>query len=269
MRVSRKVRESPVSGKAAAGKKPGRRRGRPAGVVNALLNRSTIIAVALPFTKRVPLAELSVVRVARELGVTPALIHYYMPGGRDALTSGVMNAFYKELIGEWPKIGGVYWREDLEAVASTVYRVHIRYPGVAAYVVSHNKYRMIQEVEKDETDYGLLFFERFTSTVQAIGFDAQNTGIYAHLLVDFITANAHATVRHLWPGEHRDFLDRRLSQLNPSQFPAAHFVRKGLTSLNASEAFTIGLRLFLNALESYRLAGSQGGGQSVTSPGNG
>ena len=141
------------------------------------------------------------------------------------------------------------WRADLEVVASTVYRAYIRYPGIVAYVVSHNKFRMVQVVGKGGTDYGILFFERFTSAIQAIGFDATNTGIYAHLLLDFVSTSAHATVRHLWPGDHRDFLDRKLSELDPKRFPALHFVRKGLTNMNASEAFTIGLQLMLNSLE--------------------
>lgn len=239
----------------AAARPRRRRRGRPPGVESALLDRNTIIAVALQMAKTVPLADLSIVRVARELGVTPALIHYYIAGGRDAVTSGVMNAFYKEVVTAWPDAQHVDWRENIEVVASHVYRAHIRYPGIAAYVVSNNKFRMIQDVAKGEIDHGILFFERFASAMQSIGFDATDTGIYSHLLMDFITSNAHATVRHLWPGEHREYLDRKLSQLDPKRFPATHFVRKGLVSLNASEAFTIGLRIILNALDSARKAG--------------
>lgn len=233
----------------------GRPRGRPAGVESALLDRDTIISLALQMAKTVPLADLSIVRVARELGVTPALIHYYIEGGRDALTTGIMNAFYKELVMAWPTTNHRDWREDVEVVAGAVYRAHIRYPGIAAYVVSNNKFRMIQEVGKGETDYGILFFEKFTSAVQSIGFDAMDTGIYSHLLMDFISSHAHATVRHLWPGDHREYLDRKLSQLDPKRFPAAHFVRKGLVSLNASEAFTIGMRLILSALDLHLKSG--------------
>ena len=58
-----------------------------------------------------PLQELSIVRVAKDLGVTPALIHYYLDG-RDALTSGVMNAFYKEMQLDWPLLTS-HWREDV------------------------------------------------------------------------------------------------------------------------------------------------------------
>jgi AcrR family transcriptional regulator len=231
--------------------RPLRRRGRPSGAESALLDRTTILSIAVQLTKSVPLADISIIRVARELGVTPALIHYYM-GGRDAVTSGVMNFFYRQLVEDWPQNSGSDWRHYLEVVAGTVYRAYIRYPGVAAYVVSHNRFRMVQSPAKAEVDYGIQFFERFSAAVMAIGFDPTSTSTYGHLLMEFIISSAHATVRHMWPGEHRDFLDRKLSALDPVQFPAAHYVREGLIKLNASAAFTVGLGLLLQALELNR-----------------
>ena len=209
-----------------------------------------ILSVLFQLAQTVPLAELSIVRVARELGVTPPLVHYYL-GSRDSLTSGVMNAFYRELVEEWPK-PKEGWRENLEAVASAVYRAHIRHPGIASYVVSHNRFRMVQNVEDGETDYGVLFFEKFMATVRSAGFDAPRTGVYAHLLIEFITAYAHATVAHRWPGEHSSFLNEKLAGLDPKAFPAAHFVSRSFTRLDAASAFATGLRLFLHGLELER-----------------
>jgi Tetracyclin repressor-like, C-terminal domain len=232
---------------------PLRRRGRPLGAESALLDRATILSIAVQLTKSVPLADISIIRVARELGVTPALIHYYMGGGgRHAVTSGVMNFFYGELVKDWPQNPGSDWRHYLEVVAGAVYRGFIRYPGVAAYAVSHNRFRMIQSTNKSDVDYGIEFFERFTQAIMAIGFNAQSTITYSHLLIEFIISSAHATVRHMWPGEHKEFLNKKLSALDPEQFPATHFVRESLINLNASEAFTIGLGLFLQALELNR-----------------
>jgi hypothetical protein len=111
---------------------------------------------------------------------------------------------------------------------------------------------MIQDVKPEETDYGILFFERFTSGVKAIGFDAGSTGIYAHLLMEFIVGSAHATVRHMWPGEHKDFLESRLSALDPAAYPATHFVKTSFADLNASAAFATGLGLLMQALEMKR-----------------
>ena len=97
---------------------PRRRRGRPSAHKNGLLDSKLIIACAFELSKSVPLQELSIVRVATELGVTPALIHYYL-AGRDALTSGVMNSFYREMLLGWP-VPRDHWRENLEVVADHV-----------------------------------------------------------------------------------------------------------------------------------------------------
>jgi AcrR family transcriptional regulator len=223
-----------------------RGRGRPAGDHRGKFSRETIIASALAMTRKVPLHELSIVRTAQELEVTPALIHYYL-GSRDALTSGVMNAFYRRLVEQWPALRD-RWRRDLEAICTMVYEAHAGYPGIAAYVVSHNKYRMVQDVLPGETDYGVLLFEKFTSAVQAIGFDAVRTGMYTHLLNEFVTGYAQATAAHRWPGEHAEFLDATLAGLDRRTFPAAHFVSKTFTRLDAPSAFQTGLRLFLDGL---------------------
>lgn len=212
-----------------------------------MLDRKLILATAFQLAQTVPLAELSIVRVARELGVTPPLVHYYL-GSRDALTSGVMNAFYRQLVKAWPR-PATQWRANLEGAAGAVYEAHIRHPGIASYVVSHNRFRMVQKVEAGETDYGVVFFEKFLATVKGAGFDAPRTGVYAHLLIEFVTAYAHATVAHRWPGEHSGFLDEKLAMLDPEAFPAAHFVSKSFTRLDAGSAFSTGLRLFLDGME--------------------
>ncbi|MGE7964016.1 TetR/AcrR family transcriptional regulator C-terminal domain-containing protein [Pseudomonas sp. NPDC089918] len=227
--------------------KTGRGRGRPTGTDTSLLDKKTIIAVALQLTKMAPLQDVSIVKVAKELGVTPALIHYYL-GGRDPLTSGVMNMFYKELVESWPPEQGG-WRHNIEVTAEAMYRAYIRYPGVAAYVISHNRYRLFQEVAEGETDYGVIVFEKMLSTVRGMGFDAARTSMYAHLIVDFIIGNAHATVRHRWPGEHKEFLDAKLAALDPKVFPAVDFVRESYTTLNALTTFAAGLNLLFDALE--------------------
>jgi AcrR family transcriptional regulator len=211
-----------------------------------------IIAVALQLTKTTSLVDLSIVRVAKELGVTPALIHYYLAGGgRDALTSGVMNGFYRELIERWPQETGD-WRQRLEVVAEAVYRAHIRHPGVSMYIATHNRYQLVQDVVEGETDYGLQFLERFSATVRTAGFDAKRTGVIAHLLVMTIAAYAHSTVTRRWPGQHTDFLSDKLSMLDPEVYPNCHFVKDSLTHLNAAQAFATGLELFISGVEMQR-----------------
>jgi AcrR family transcriptional regulator len=231
-------------------KGPTRGRGRPATQDKSLLNQKVIISCALDLAREVPLQELSIVRVARELGVTPALIHYYLDG-RDALTSGIMSAFYTEMLRDWPGPTGE-WRADLEAVCRKVYETYVAFPGVAAYVVGHNRFRLVQNMNPGEIDSGVMMFERFVGATRAGGFDAQQTTTYAHLLMEFLITMAHSTVRHRWPGEHSTFLDRVIGNLDPAQFPNAHFVRRNFVRFDAALAFEEALKLFVSALEVER-----------------
>lgn len=235
--------------KASAGH---RGKGRPAGPAGGILDRAMILNVALQLTKTTSLVDLSIVRVAKELGVTPAAIHYYLAGGgRDALISGVMNLYYRNLIEQWPRETGD-WRHRMEVVAEAAYRAHLRYPGVSMYIATNNRFQLVQDVLEGETDYGLLVFERFNATVRAAGFDAQRTGVIAHLFVMTISAYAHSTVTRRWPGQHSDFLSAKLSVLDPNKYPNSHFVKDSLIHLHPAQAFTTGLELFLNGLEMQR-----------------
>ena len=101
---------------------------------------NVILAVGLALTKSLPLQDVSIVRVARELDVTPASIHYYLEG-RDALTLGIVNLFIHDLSAEWPQPRSS-WKADLEATATAIYRHYVRYPGIAAYFAAQNRFRV-------------------------------------------------------------------------------------------------------------------------------
>lgn len=223
-----------------------RRRGRPSVNENGLLDRSLIIACAFQLSRDTPLQELSIVRVARELGVTPALIHYYIDG-RDALTSGVMNSFYRKTLEAWPALTG-HWQEDVENVVRAVYAAYVSYPGIAAYVVAHNRYRLSQLLIEGETNHATIFFERFVAVVRAAGVDSYRTAMWSHLLMEFVVSMAFSAVRHRFPGEHGDHLDRLFSALPPDEFPNMCFVHKDFVRLNAGEAFAEALRLMLTTI---------------------
>jgi AcrR family transcriptional regulator len=210
-----------------------------------------IISCALELALKTPLQDVSMLRVAKELGVTPALLYYYL-GSRNALTSGVMNAFYKRVMEEWPASVGD-WKLDLERVASVMYRAYVKYAGIASYVVSHNKFRLVQLVEKGEVDYGFLVFEKSVAAVRMAGFGPMRTGLYAHLIMEFVSAHAHASVRHRWPGEHREFLREVIARLDPEKYPSAHFVLDSYVQLKAVDAFSEGLLALINGLESERV----------------
>lgn len=242
--TSSKAAAKPAAAAVAEGVR--RRRGRPPLSNNGLLDRKLIIACAFELAKTKPLQDLSIVQVARELGVTAPLIHYYLDG-RDALTSGVMNSFYREMLSEWPAASG-RWREDIESTAHHIYQICVTYGGVAAYLVSHNRFRLVQLTRDGEPDYGLLLFERFVGVIREAGFDAQRTAMYANLLMELVISGAYATVRHRWPGYHGDLLEEAFAGLNPRAFPNTCFVRKKFTRLTHGLAFADGMNLVLSGL---------------------
>lgn len=247
-----KIKKPKVPPSAAPAKPAGaRRRGRPAVHENGLLDAKLIIACAFELSKTTPLQELSMVRVARELGVTPALIHYYLDG-RDALTSGVMNSFYREMLKSWPA-PSEDWRKDFEVASHHIYDALVRFSGIAAYMVAHNRFRMAQLVRDGETDHGVLLFERFIGVIRSAGFDAHRTGVYATLLMEFIVSGAFATVRHRWPSDQVDFIDKVFAGLDPGKFPNTYFVHKShFQQISGEASFSLGFNLVLNGLELER-----------------
>jgi AcrR family transcriptional regulator len=103
--------------------------------------------------------------------VAPGLIHYYL-GGRDQLVSGVLNDYYRQRTLRIPPLTGD-WRADVERIARLSFQVAVENPGVSNYVASHNRYRLFQDVQPGETDYGLEFFNRMTSAIMQGGFSAE------------------------------------------------------------------------------------------------
>jgi len=218
-----------------------RRPGRPQTGEGGAISRNTILRAALKLAVNVPLQDLSIVSVAKTMQVTPALIHYYI-GGRDWLTSGIMNLFYKNLLRKWPEETGC-WKTDLLAAARVIYEYFSRYGGVAAYAVSNSRFRVFQLTAFGDRDYGVELLDRFALRVRASGLTAQQTGIYANQLTEFIIAAGHGTSRHMYPSEHRAFLEEKASKIDPEKYPNLLFAKP--LDLSGNIAFELGCNLFL------------------------
>jgi AcrR family transcriptional regulator len=214
------------------------------------LDRDTIVALGLALTKSTPLQDVSIVRIAREFGVTPASIHYHLDG-REALTSGIVTLFVREMLDGWPHLTG-QWRSDLEAVAATIYRHYVAYPGISAYFVAQNRFRvLVPAVEREGGDHLFRFLDHFFSAIGQANLDARRTAMYGLLLMRFIHTSAHATASHQWPGEQR-LLKFHMSRLEQEKFPHIHRVREEYLHLAGDYAFTSGLGLMLDGLEVER-----------------
>lgn len=220
--------------------------GRPAAHVKGSISRDDVLRCALALCRREPLQNVSMVRVAAELSVTPALIHYYM-GGRDRLTSGVMNSFYRVLIERLP--GPVTrWRQDIGVVFVTIYETYIHYGGIVAYVMSHNRFRLFQLVEPGEQDFGSLFFERVAGAVRLAGLSAQRTAMYTHLLLQHVLSSAYQQASRQLPEDHQQFLVARMKKLSSKATPNTHFVLDSFATLRGEDAFRAGLEIIEDAI---------------------
>src|SRR3546814_659896 len=137
--------------------------GRPSASEPERASRASIFRAGLELTKSVPLQDLSIVGLARSMDITPALVHYYV-GSRDHLTSGIMNLFYKGTVKNWPAQTGD-WQHDVVNAAEHLYMHLLAYPGIAAYLVQKNEYRVVQDTEEGETDFRS---EEHTSELQSL-----------------------------------------------------------------------------------------------------
>jgi AcrR family transcriptional regulator len=232
-------------------RRPTKRRGpgrRPAGSLK--LDRATIIARGLELAKDIPLHELSIVRVAHELGVTPAMIHYHLDG-RDDLTSGVVNLFVGQLLAQWPRQTG-RWQADLREVALTIYRHFSRFRGISAYFVAQNRFQiLLAAAEKASGPVLFDFLERYFSAVRGVGLSPQLAATYGVLLIQFVHTTAYHTASHHWPGEQAK-LASHLARLDRVKFPNISALRQSYLQVAGDAAFEAGLALILRGIAAER-----------------
>ena len=196
-----------------------------------------------------PLGELSMVGLAREFGVTPALIHYYV-GSRDDVISGVVNRYFKERVERLAALSGD-WKADLDAHARTTFDLMIEYGGVLRYVMSHNRFRLFQQVAPGETDYGLLYFDRYAEIFHSGGFTAEQAALGYHLLSQYVMAAAYAQVGRQLPGQHEKYILSRIKSRPAAQFPGAHYIAGPFSRLDSATAFDTRLAILLDGFAAW------------------
>lgn len=229
-----------------------RRRGRPskaaamasAGGAPAVLTREQILDKATEMAKVEPLGEISMVGLARELGVAPALIHYYI-GSRDDLISGVANRYFKERLSRLQPLTGD-WREDLHREGMQTFAIGVEYGGVLRYMMSHNRFRLFQQVVSGETDYGMLYLNRLAGIFRSGGFNADQAAVGYHLLSLYVMSSAYAEVSRQLPGYHENYIRAQIESRPADEFEGAHFIAEPFSTLDSATAFPEGLRLLID-----------------------
>ena len=229
-------------------RKPGRRPrsedGTPA------LSREVVIQCAVNLARREPISEISMVRVGRELGVAPGLVHYYL-GSRDDLLSAVLNFAFKERMEALPPPVG-NWRVDLEGVARSAVSVMTGWPGLGTYSLTHNRFRLFQRVESGETDYGLAYFDHVGRILREGDFPGAKAALAYHLLMLFVVSIAVERENRQAPRMHQDFIVGYVSQFDRGSVPGARYLVAPFAKIDNDMTFESGLQLLLDGFENWR-----------------
>ena len=242
---------SSKTGKADGAKKPRRasakgmtrKPGRPPSSEKGGTSRRSILRTALKLSKSVALQDISIIVVARSMGVTPALIHYYI-GGRDWLTSGIMNLFYQNVLKKWPEPTGD-WEQDVRNGAKRFYDSLIEYPGIAAYLVSNHQFRIFQLTAFGDRDYGAEMLNRLVGDIRSAGLSAQRTGIHTQIIHEFVMSTANQATHDLMPADHNQFYEEKLAALDPVKMEHIIFGKVAPLQLDADSLFNEGMSLFI------------------------
>lgn len=242
---TKRVTQAPAEQRTGA-----RRRGRPTAAQQTQLTRADVVARGLVCARETSLADITISALARDLDVTPGLIHYLIPG-KDGLITGVMNAFYSELCRDWPAPKG-HWRDHMVAMAMHLRTFYLRYRGIVLYTGAHNKYRVVQAVEAEETDYGLVFLDALFRGVMMMKLDPANTVLFAEVFIDFISSQARSAITTRLPRAHQGYLRGVFENLDPDAFPGIAYTGEELFTPDSERVFQEGLSMLMDAFELRR-----------------
>jgi AcrR family transcriptional regulator len=242
-------------GEIAIAPAPPRKRGRPPKAAAAatdhgsVLTREQILDKATELAKVEPLEDISMVRLARELGVAPGLIHYYV-GSRDDLISGVANRYFQARLSNVQALTG-RWEEDLWQESMQSFRMGVEYGGVLRYMMSHNRFRLFQQVAEGETDHGVRYLNRMVGIFRAGGFTPQQAAVGYHLLSLYVMSSTYAEVSRQLPGFHGRYIRDQIESHPAGELAHARFFLAEFASLDSATAFPEGLRIMIEGFRGW------------------
>jgi AcrR family transcriptional regulator len=232
----------------------GRRRNDALAVDGTPMSRERIVAHAVGLSRTETLSDLTIARVARELGITTGLVHYFV-GSRDELLSAALNEGLRELVAEFPPLTGS-WRDDLLSHWLTVYRQLVKRRGLAIYITTQSRHRLFQKVQPGQVDHGLVFFDRFGQIFKSGGFPADLAAMAYHQFAIVVTTVAFNEVSGQEPAASRQFLEGYLKPTRKTEYPGAVFLAAGIGRVDSESALVTGLQWHLEAIARRRESSS-------------
>lgn len=220
------------------------------------VSREAMIDCAIRIARSESLTEVSMVRIGKELGVAAGMVHYHL-GSRDELISTVINAAFKERVQRLPAITGNP-REDIAAVARSSLATLERWPGLATYILTENKFRLFQRVQPGETDYGLAYFDHMGRILEQAGLARPFAAMAYHLLMLFVTVIAAEKENHQAPDSHGDFISGYLARFATDAYPGAAFLAAPFVNVGSTNTFEAGLEFLLDGFDGWRASTPKG-----------
>lgn len=214
------------------------------------ISRDAMVECATRIAQAESLAEVNMVRIGKELGVATGMVHYHL-GSKDELISAVINTAYKERVTQLPAITGD-WRNDVEGFARSSLATLGRWPGLATYILTENKFRLFQRVKPGETDYGLAYFDHIGRILQQAGFIGPQAAMVYHLLMLFVSVMAAEKENRQSPHSHGDFISGYLAKFAPDSFPGAAYLAAPFSSIDSPATFDAGIVILLDGFERWR-----------------
>mgnify|MGYP003599046393 FL=1 len=213
------------------------------------VSRAAMVECAVNIARTESLAEVSMVRIGKELGVAEGMVHYHL-GSRDELISSVINAAFKERLERLPTPTG-RWRTDLEQFAQSSLDTLERWPGLATYILTENKFRLFQRIQPGEVDYGLAYFDHIGRILKATGHSGPIGAMIYHLLLLFVTVIAAEKENRQAPHTHRDFISGYFKKFDQDSFPGAAYLAAPFSALDSATAYDAGIEILLDGFEKW------------------
>src|SRR5258706_3904568 len=106
--------------------------------------------------------------------------------------------------------------------------------------MTHNRYRLFQDVEPGEPDYGVVYFDRLAGCVRQAGMDASTTAMFVDLLLQHAPASAYQQTSRQVPSDHHAILLSRLGRVDTRERADLHFLVQEFSMLDDAAAFAAG-----------------------------
>ncbi len=220
-------------------RKPGRPRRRMSATAlqPGTLERTAIVERAFAMTASVSLADLSIVRLAADLGVQAGTIHYHI-GSRENLITAVMNRFYRDIL-ETIDAGpdSATWQDELRRYGKVWLEAKLSHPGIANYIASNDKFRVFQKPIGGEADFGARFMDRVFALLLRAGFTSDDAAQCWHLMALYTNATAQTIAMKHAPAEHSSFILGRAKRYDEASYPGLAHALQALARLDARAAY--------------------------------